>query len=111
MTIFDGSLVRAGVAREPASGHVATLPPSRAIKSRRFIQHLRPSAKPRPSHGGPEPLPHLISAAKKPQFVACTGASGREKAGGHYATGLLLQLPARVRFHCDSMTQSLRGLG
>ncbi len=28
----------------------------------------------------------------------------REKAGGRYATGLLLQLPARVRFRCDSMT-------
>jgi hypothetical protein len=28
----------------------------------------------------------------------------REKAGGHYAAGLLLQLPAReVRFRCDSM--------
>jgi hypothetical protein len=28
----------------------------------------------------------------------------REKAGGRYATGLLLQLPAReVRFRCDSM--------
>ena len=28
----------------------------------------------------------------------------REKAGGHYAAGLLLQLPAReVRFRCHSM--------
>jgi hypothetical protein len=28
----------------------------------------------------------------------------REKAGGHYAAGLLLQLPVReVRFRCDSM--------
>jgi hypothetical protein len=28
----------------------------------------------------------------------------REKAGGHYAAGLLLQLPAQeVRFRCDSM--------
>jgi hypothetical protein len=28
----------------------------------------------------------------------------REKAGGRYATGLLLQLPVReVRFRCDSM--------
>jgi len=28
----------------------------------------------------------------------------REKAGGHYAAGLLLQLPAReVRFRCDFM--------
>ena len=31
-------------------------------------------------------------------------SSAREKAGGHYAAGLLLQLPAReVRFRCDSM--------
>jgi len=29
----------------------------------------------------------------------------REKAGGHYAAGLLLQLPARVRFRCDSMSE------
>jgi hypothetical protein len=34
-----------------------------------------------------------------------------EKAGGRYATGLLLQLPARVRFRRDSMTSSLRRLG
>ena len=35
----------------------------------------------------------------------------REKAGGRYATGLLLQLPARVRFRCDFMAQSLREFG
>jgi hypothetical protein len=30
--------------------------------------------------------------------------SAREKADGHYAAGLLLQLPAReVRFRCDFM--------
>jgi len=30
----------------------------------------------------------------------------REKAGGHYAAGLLMQLPAPgVRFRCDSMTE------
>jgi len=43
-----------------------------------------------------------------PAFARPAGSSGlrssREKAGGHYAAGLLLQLPAReVRFRCDSM--------
>jgi len=27
-------------------------------------------------------------------------AHQKEKAGGHYAADLVLQLPARVRFHC-----------
>lgn len=35
----------------------------------------------------------------------------REKAGGRYATGLLLQLPAQVRFRRDSMTEILGELG
>jgi hypothetical protein len=34
----------------------------------------------------------------------------REKAGGRYATGLLLQLPARVRFRCDSMREACASL-
>jgi hypothetical protein len=33
-----------------------------------------------------------------------TDRPAREKAGGHYAAGLLLQLPVReARFRCDSM--------
>jgi hypothetical protein len=38
-----------------------------------------------------------------PEAIACMPPP-REKAGGRYATGLLLQLPVReVRFRCDSM--------
>jgi len=38
------------------------------------------------------------------RLVAASKGSAREKADGHYAAGLLLQLPAReVRFRCDSM--------
>jgi hypothetical protein len=33
------------------------------------------------------------------------GGHRREKAGGHYAAGLLLRLPALVRFRRDSLTQ------
>jgi len=40
-----------------------------------------------------------------------TRLAPREKAGGRYAIGLLLQLPARVRFRCDSMTRILCELG
>src|SRR5258705_13743783 len=38
----------------------------------------------------------------------CLSVAGKRKAGGRYATGLLLQLPARkVRFRCDSMPKVL----
>jgi hypothetical protein len=42
--------------------------------------------------------------SQRRDFQKTIARPAREKAGGHYAAGLLLQLPAReVRFRCDSM--------
>jgi hypothetical protein len=45
-----------------------------------------------------------VADSQRRDFRGDCLSPAREKAGGHYAAGLLLQLPAReVRFRCDSM--------
>jgi hypothetical protein len=53
----------------------------------------------------------LLCCTEAPLEAQNTRFVPREKAGGRYAIGLPLQLPARVRFRCDSMTRILRKLG